>query len=312
MASFRRTRTVGSHREPVLGTVLHVQVSSPRRSALVRAERAVLAEVARLEPLFSVFDPNSELRRWTAADGDVEVSDDLCALLALALDFQQRSGGAFNPAAGVVDQMWRAAESSGEPPTPDALADVAAAIAQPRYRIAADTVHKLGDCDGLTFNALAKGLIVDCAARRAWHEAGVDSLIVNLGGDLVHLGSGGATVAVENPSRPFDNEPALAHATVRNAGLATSGRARRGYRVGGRWYGHVLDPRTGWPTDGVGSATVVAGDAAAADALATIVSVLGPEDGLAFVAREHPDAAALVIGHDGSIAGNAVWVGLSA
>ena len=63
---------------------------------------------------------------------------------------------------------------------------------------------------------------------------------------------------------------------LRDAGMATSGRARRGYRIGGRWYSHVIDPRTGRTVDDVASVTVVASSAATADVLATLLGVLHP------------------------------------
>lgn len=310
--ALRRTTTSASQREPVLGTVLSVQVTARGGRALARAERAALVEIGRLEAIFSIFDADSELRRWAAADGDVAVSEDLRALLALSLDHQQRSAGAFNPAAGLVDRLWRQAEVDGEPPSPAALAEVTGTIAQPRYRVVGDRIDKLGDCRDLTFNALAKGLIVDRAAHCAWLAADLESLVVNIGGDLVHRGAGAAKVNIENPNRPFDNEPPLTRVALSNAGMATSGRARRGYRVAGVWYGHVLDPRSGWPTDGVGSATVLTSSTGAADALATVVAVLGAADGLAFLADHHDGAAALVVDHDGTVHRNPAWETLAA
>jgi thiamine biosynthesis lipoprotein len=65
--------------------------------------------------------------------------------------------------------------------------------------------------------------------------------------------------------------------------VATSGDYRRGLRIGGRWFSHIIDPRTGTPVPNVSSATVVAGEAATADALATAISVLGAQDGVALV-----------------------------
>lgn len=67
--------------------------------------------------------------------------------------------------------------------------------------------------------------------------------------------------------------------------VATSGRARRGFRIDGRWYSHVIDPRTGWPVDAPASVSVVAPTAEVADVVATVVGVLGPRDGLAVAER---------------------------
>ena len=100
--------------------------------------------------------------------------------------------------------------------------------------------------------------------------------------------------------------------TVRARGLATSGSARRGWRIAGRWYSHVIDPRSGRPVDHVASASVVAPDAATADAVATVLSVLAPAEGVAFVEGldDVPDVAALVVGADGSTWRSAGWAAL--
>jgi thiamine biosynthesis lipoprotein len=110
------------------------------------------------------------------------------------------------------------------------------------------------------------------------------SIAVNAGGDLVHRGSGSLSVGVENPARPFDNEPPLTVAAISNRAVATSGTARRGWTIRGKRFGRVLDPRTGWPVDAVASVSVLAPDGATADAVATVVGVLGAEHGLAWVA----------------------------
>jgi len=274
--------------QPLLGTVVEVRCDGADEDQAEAVDAAVVAETARLERVFTVHDPGSELRRWQR--GEVEApGPELADVLALALDWQLRSGGAFNPAAGAVAALWRAAEARGEPPTPAEQAAVAAVVRRPLYHLDPEGVPRLdiavdpgAERGVLDLNALAKGWIVDraMAAGRSVAPPEAD-LVVSAGGDLRHTGPGSARVGIENPLRPYDNEPPVVTVEVSDAGLATSGRARRGFRIGGRWYGHVVDPRTGATVDHVAGITVVGPDAATADVLATILGLMVPADAAA-------------------------------
>jgi thiamine biosynthesis lipoprotein len=131
---------------------------------------------------------------------------------------------------------------------------------------------------------------------------------VNAGGDLAHRGGPPIRVGVENPLRPYDNEPPLMTIEVADAGLATSGRARQGVRIGGVWHSHVVDPRTGRPVDDVASVSVTACDAGTADVMATVLGVLDLDEALAWASAR--GLAMLRIAPDGSRASTTGWAAL--
>lgn len=297
----------------MLGTVVDVEVDCPRARDARLVDDTVGATIARLESTLSAYDPTSELQRWKR--GEVAaVSTDLAALMALSLRWQERSGGAYNPATGELSALWARAVELGQTPGPDELAAAAAAVAAPRYQIGDDGQPiKTGDCGPLAFNALAKGWIVDralAAAQTVTAARGleVSSVLVNAGGDLAHAGNTPVDVAIENPLRPYDNTPPLTVVAVANAAVATSGRARRGFRIGERFYGHVIDPRTAVPADHLASISVVAPDCATADVLATIAGLLAPAAAVAYA--EQAGAACLAVDLAGAITSNARWDGL--
>lgn len=274
---------VRRHRHhPLVGTTVEVAVRGASADVAAAVDRAVLDEMVRLEGVFDVFDPSSELSRWARGEVD-EVSAELTAVAAAALDWQRRSAGRFNPLAGVLTRRWRQAETDGRVPTDDELAELAAAIAEPRFVVDDGELQRIGDCTDVQFNAFVKGWIVDralaagVAACAALSAGGID-LCVNAGGDLAHAGPGSWPVAIENPLRPYDNEPPLTTTSIARQGLATSGRARRGFRVDGEWFAHVLDPRTARPVDALASITVRAADAATADVVATIAGLDAPTE----------------------------------
>ncbi len=310
--SGQRPPTALFRHEPLLGTVVEVRCDGADDATAEAIDAAVVAEIERLESVFTVYDPGSELRRWQRGEGG-EPGPELSEVLALALGWQLRSGGAFNPAAGAVVALWRAAEARGEPPTPAHQAAVAAVVATPLYHLDPGGVPRLdvpvspdAERGVIDLNALAKGWIVDraLAAGREAAPSGVD-LVVSAGGDLGHTGPGSARIGIENPLRPYDNEPPVVTVEVQGAGLATSGRARRGFRIGGRWYGHVVDPRTGATADHVAGISVVAPDAATADVLATILGLMPPADAVAH--GEAEGVACLVIAPDGTVTANDRW-----
>jgi FAD:protein FMN transferase len=304
---FRRPRReLHLRREPVLGTALTLYAAAKTQRVLDTVEDHLLAEIDRLEAIFSVFRPDSELRQWQAAPGDSVVSEELAELLTTAWQWQQRSGGIFNPAVGVLTARWKQAEVAGTMPSADELAALAASIAQVPYAMANGQPRKIGDCTDLNFNAFAKGRIVDLAAASLIDKLDVTTVLLNIGGDLAHLGERGAAVAVEDPLRPFDNAEPLMSIELRNAGFATSGSARRGFTVGGKWFSHVIDPRTGQPVETIASASVKASNAATADAIATVLSVLAPAEGVAFVDGIE-GAAGLVITNTGEQHRSARW-----
>lgn len=285
--------------EPVLGTRLDLQVRlvvsglghsvryrvSRRRLDAIGDEltQLVAAETDRLSAIFSVYDADSELRRWSkvaVAGSRHRLSQELTDLLVQSLAWQNRSGGVYNPAIGAVYDRWRDAERASVVP-PKADTDRWAASFQPAaYRVNGAEVECVGDCSGLTFNSFAKGLIADRAADLLLNWAGphgerVGGCAVNLGGDIA-VRRFPMQVGVEDPRRSYDNEPPLALLSIHEGGLATSGAARRPIVIGEHTFSHLIDPRTCRPVvGGPASVTVLGSTAAEADVLATIVAVSG-------------------------------------
>lgn len=287
---------------PVLGTVVQTRIDAPETIA-AQAERAILAEFARLDAIFSTYRTDSELSRWAFAGG--ECSAELTAVLTAAEYWWQASGGAFHPAIGALRAVWRQAAEQGEPPTRESLATLTRPHQLP-FTVVDRRVVQAADCSGVDLNALAKGYIVDRAVAVGMAVPGVSSVVVNAGGDLVHAGSGSIEVGIEDPFRPYDNLPPRWRTNIDNAALATSGLARRGFRVAGTWFGHVLDPRTGLPVAHTASVSVRAPRAMTADVLATICGVLPADEALAFLAgRDRCEA--LIVDADRGVHASPNW-----
>jgi FAD:protein FMN transferase len=283
----KRDRTVRAEQHGVLGTVLEIQViptrsllSSVRFTAEGLLDNAMVCVDQQLR-IFSIYDSASELCLWREkAEPGVatSVSPELASVLDRSARWQAAGGGSFNPMAGVFQTHWATAETTGECPNAELMAQIAASISTVPYRVAGATIECLGDCSMLTLNAFAKGHVADQVGAALWDTNRMERLLVNIGGDLRVWGGDMASpvrVGIEHPTRAVDNDEPIAVVEVLNAGLATSGSSRRGFVVGGQRFSHVIDPRTGWPIDSDRSATAIGPSAADADVIATIALVGG-------------------------------------
>jgi thiamine biosynthesis lipoprotein len=148
----------------------------------------------------------------------------------------------------------------------------------------------------LTLDGIAKGYVVDRVVHTLV-EKGADRVVVEAGGDLASGGAGaeeGWPVAIQDPRDPAG---ILGDFRLRGEGVATSGDYVQAF-TGDRSLHHILDPRTGRSPAHTSAATVVAGNAMDADALSTAAFVLGPEEGIALLARL-PGVEGLLVTKDG-------------
>lgn len=301
-------------REGVLGTSFEMQVEGDDRHAAGAVE-AALAEIARLEGELSTWRADSALSAYNAGRLDVQALPPAVAeVLALCEQWRERSDGAFSCRLGGLIAQWRQAEAAGQAPDRTALrrqARALAALEPPR-------TGPLDPSTGLRFDVdgLAKGYVLDRALERARAAAPqARGIRIDIGGDAVYWGApadaGAWPVAVADPLQPLDNTAGIAQLRLRSQAIAASGHRSRGYRVGRRHFSHILDPQEGWPMTYAPAATVAAGHAATADALATALSVLPIRDGLALV-DGIDGAAALIVSDTGIAFASARWPALLA
>jgi len=272
--------------EFVLGTSLQIQVDADSSAAAQAAESRVLAEIQRLEKIYSRHNVDSELARWQSSLSEaVPVSDELRQILAASDRWQLLSHGAFNPAVESASLLWKQAEQKGQPPAAEELARVIERIRQPQWVLNETTKTATHLAAGpLTLDAIAKGTILDRSAQAALSGfPEVRGIIINIGGDLRIAGDTVSPVQITDPFHDALNAKPLCSIYVHNQGVATSGGYRRSFQVAEKSYSHIIDPRTASPVEQFASVTVVARDAETADALATTFSVLSANECLALV-----------------------------
>jgi thiamine biosynthesis lipoprotein len=294
--------------ENILGTSLELRVFAAQRAQAEAAEARVLAEIERLSAIFSTYSQTSEFSRWqqTPVGHSAIVSQELCDVLAASDKYRELSGGAFQPAAQVLSKLWSRGEAEQRLPL---AAEIVSAVARAnathwRLDAAKRTATRLSDAP-LTFNAVATGYMIDRACAAALRPGEVESLILNIGGDLRICGPAARMAEIADP-HGADNTAPLVRLWVADLAVVTSGGERRGFDIQGHHYSHIFDPRTGRPVEHVISSTVVAPRTIDADALATICNVLPPAESLALIDRL-PDVACLLITADGHALASRAW-----
>lgn len=302
----RRHRRDSRPQERVLDGAVQLHFLADSAETAAEAERLALAELRRLEVVFSGYTPSSEIWRLQATLGvDVPVSVELAEVLQAAEYWRQRTAGAFNPAVDAVSRIWVNQAGRNLSLDEGSARSLAHALETPLWSVdrRRGTARRLSGFP-VTLDSIAKGYIIDAACRRAARVEGVGETLVSVGGDLRHIGHEPVVVPVPNPFASAGSSDPVDVVRIRNQGLATSGSHRR--QIGERWYSQVIDPRSARPTDTLVSATVIADDAATADVLAAAFSVLTREESIA-LADSLPRVGCLVLGEDGSRTSNALW-----
>jgi FAD:protein FMN transferase len=260
--------------------------------------------VEQIEARITVYRDSSEVARLnaTAAEGWQSVSPDLFALLQHARDLSVRTGGAFDCSAGALTRAWGFLERRGRVPAGDALvaAKERSGLGLVEFDDAGRRVRFTQPGVELNLGAIGKGWAIDRAVA-ALGMAGAASVLVHGGQSSVRArgvqgpalpGRRGWPVGLRHPLRPAER---LATITLADRALGTSGSGTQFFIDRGQKLGHILDPRTGRPAAaGVISATVIAPEAADADALSTALYVLGA-DGLSCVAPAGGAVGAILV-----------------
>jgi FAD:protein FMN transferase len=286
---------------------------------------AALDRVARLENQLTVYSDNSEVSQINrrAAEESVVVEGGLFSLLTRAVELYESTGGAFDITAGCLSKVWGFYRRQGQMPSAEEVLEALATVGSRHLQLdrASHSVRILKPGLELNLGAIGKGYSLDRAAD-ALVAAGVNDFLIH-GGNSSVLARGkrisnfkfqisnldqslemkseicnlkseiddGWAVGLRHPLKP---DVRLAEFVLHDQALGTSGSGTQFFHYQGKRYGHILDPRTGWPADKVLSATVIAPTAEQADALSTAFYVMGLEPARTFC-QQHPEISALLV-----------------
>ena len=309
----KTARLFVSHYENVLGTSMELKLSAYSEKNASIAETAALTEIKRVSKLLSTYDPQSEFSQWLQTKNTpVPVSPELFEVLSLFDAWRMKTNGALDASAQVISKLWKQAAGKQELPSKEALASAVAEVQQSHWKLDSKsrTATHLSNAP-LVLNSFAKTYIIKRAVDAAMASANLNSVVINIGGDMVIAGNVNETVQISDPKADAENDAPIDILQVSNRAVATSGNYRRGELINGQWYSHIVDPRTGLPADEVISATVVAPNATDAGALATSFNVLTPSESIQLAANM-PDVEYLLITKNGERIESKGWSELKA
>ena len=242
-----------------------------------------ISEISRIEALISSWKTTSETSNINKNAGvsPVKVSKELFNLIQRALKISNLTDGAFDISYASMDKLWKYDGSMTQMPSKEAIKK---SVAKVGYKdIVVDpqnsTVFLKNKGMKIGFGAIGKGYAAD-KAKKLLISNGVSGGIINASGDINSWGSkpSGSSwqVAITNP---LNKNKAFAMLPIKDA-VVTSGNYEKYVTFNSRRYSHIIDPRTGYPSQGIISVTVFAPKAELADALATSVFVMGVETGI--------------------------------
>ncbi len=278
-----------------MGTRWSVKLVAPALQPLDAAHAAIVAALARVIDEMSNWEANSAIGRFNRAEAGTwhRLPGDFFRVLSYALDVARDTDGAYDPTIGRLVALWGFGPDAGRQRVASA-AEIAAALSTCGWeRIEVDKARMAALQPGglqLDLSAVAKGFAVDrlCDMLR---DAGFSDFLIEIGGELRGEGvkPDGTPwwVALERPPTLGAAAP-LPDIVIALNGLAvaTSGSAEHAFDADGRRYSHSIDPRSGAPIKhDLVSVSVLHAKCMHADALATALSVLGPEQGMAHALR---------------------------
>lgn len=263
-----------------------------------------IAEISRIEKLISSWDKNSQTSKINRNAGikPVEVDTELFNLIQRAIGISRLTDGAFDLSYASMDRIWKFDGSMAKMPSKEEISNSVAKVGF--NNIVLDRINKTVylRTKGMKigFGAIGKGYAADMA-KKLLIDKGVQSGIINASGDMNTWGnqpSGKAwKVAITNP---LNKNKVFALLPISDRAVVTSGNYEKYVNFNGKRYSHIIDPRTGYPTNGIISVTVIAPKAELADALATSIFVMGKDTGLDRI-NQMPKIECIIIDDQGGI-----------
>ena len=263
-----------------------------------------VSEIKRIESLISSWDATtqtSEINR-NAGIQPVKVSEELYTLIGRAMEISKLTDGAFDISYASMDRIWKFDGSMTTMPSEEKIKASVSKVGYKNIILDPENLTVFLKLEGMKigFGAIGKGYAAD-KAKKLLMDKGVPAGIINASGDMNTWGkqSNGEDwkVAITNP---MDKNKAFGLLPMKEGAVVTSGNYEKYVVFEGKRYSHIIDPRTGYPTNGILSVTVFSPKAELADALATSIFVMGVETGLNRI-NQLPKIECIIIDDAGNI-----------
>ena len=263
-----------------------------------------IKEISRIESLISSWDKNSQtsLINNSAGIKPVQVDKELFDLIYRSIRISDLTQGAFDISYASMDKLWYFDREMKNLPTSQQIAESVSKVGFQNIVLDEKNRTVFLKLKGMKigFGAIGKGYAAD-KAKDILIENNVQSGIINASGDLTAWGQKPSgddwMVAVVNP---LNKSKVFSWLPIKNSSIVTSGNYEKFFNIGGKSYSHIIDPRTGYPSEGILSVTIISENAELADALATSVFVLGTDIGIDMI-NQLKNVDCIIINSDNKI-----------
>jgi thiamine biosynthesis lipoprotein len=259
----------GCAREPlyqsqsyVFGTLVDISIYGETDARAQQLTAHIQQEFQRMHDNLHAWKPGGELYRLNqafAAGQSTAISPETANILQQATDVSQRSDGLFNPAIGALIGLWGFQRDEFTPVSPDPQQIAALVKANPSMTdlvISGSTISSRNPAVKLDLGGYAKGYALDLAATYLRQQK-VKNALINIGGNIIAIGQHGSQpwrVGIQHPR----HAGALATLDLPDGwAIGTSGDYQRYFELNGKRYCHIIDPRSGFPAEGVQAVTVL-------------------------------------------------------
>jgi len=256
-------------------------------------------DIKKYENMFSKALPASELYVLNHSEGAEPVSPEVYYLIKKSVEISQKTGGLYDITVEPVMGLW----DFGEPAFPDEneLAEKLALVNYENIELTPGGGVILKNGARVDLGSIAKGYITDVLADNL-RERGVESAIIDLGGNIYALGKKNNKNWKVGIQKPFAQDgELLGYFEISDRSVVTSGTYQRYFEQDGRIYHHILNPLTGYPAEsGLMSVSVVSASSTDADAFSTACLLLGLDKAIALI-EETPDTEAVFVADTGEV-----------
>jgi thiamine biosynthesis lipoprotein len=287
---------------PLMGTLVSMTVEGPRRDVLEQGVNDAYREMSRLSDMMNHYNPDSvvsEINRQAGAQ-PVTVPRELMEVLAMARRVSERSEGAFDITVGSL-KVWRFNPEDPAMPSPDEIRH-ALPLVNFRHVILNEknrTVLLKQYGMRIDLGGIAKLYILD-AGMQVLKQRGITHAMINGGGDVAVMGSHRGRPWRIGIRHPRAGDVLLGTVELTQGWVVTSGDYERYFFRDGKRYHHILDPRTGYPTEGPQQVTLVANDIGRVNGYSLAIMVRGTEWGRTLIAQT-PGLSGLIVDHAGQL-----------
>ena len=287
---------------PLMGTIVSMTVEGPRREVLEQGVNDAYHEMSRLSDMMNHYNPDSVVSRINLQAGaqPVTVPRELMEVLAMARRVSEHSEGAFDITVGAL-KLWRFDPDNPGMPSPDEIRHALPLVNFRHVMLNEKKRTVLLQQNGMRMDlgGIAKLYILN-AGMQALKRRGIAHAMINGGGDVVVMGSHQGRpwrIGIRHPRR---EDVLLGTVELTQGWVVTSGDYERYFFRDGKRYHHILDPRTGYPTEGPQQVTLVANDFKRVNGYTLAIMVRGTVWGRDLIAQT-PGLSGLIVNQAGQL-----------